>query len=102
MFIIIPLILIFFCIAYLSINDNLSIVSQGFIYFLICCIIFISFYLFKLIKSDMKKQELNNILIEINRLNKKLNTITDKIQRNGILNEINMLKQEYEHIEKSS
>ncbi len=102
MFIIIPLILIFFCVAYLSVNDDLSIFTQSFIYFLIFCILFISFYLFKIIKSDMKKQELNNIQIEINKLNTKLNTMSDDTHKKGIFNKINMLKQEYEHIKKSS
>jgi amino acid permease len=98
MFIIIPLILIFFCVAYLFINDDLSIVTQGFIYFLIFGILFISFYLFKIIKSDMEKQELNQIQIEINRLAKKLEIITDETQRKGISNEINRLKKDYDEL----
>ncbi|MCK5111865.1 MAG: hypothetical protein KAQ94_10125 [Arcobacteraceae bacterium] len=46
----------------------------------------------------MKKQELNNIQIEINSLNHKLNTISDDTQKQGILNQINILKREYERI----
>ena len=101
MFILIPLVLIFFCIAYLSVNDDLTIYTQSFIYFLIFFILFVSVYLFKIIKADMKKQELNNVQIEINKLNHKLNIISDDTQKKGILNEINILKQEYEIIEKN-
>ncbi len=98
MFILVPLILIFFCIAYLSVNDDLTIYTQSFIYFLIIFILFVSYYLFKIINKDMKKQELNNIQIEINSLNHKLNTISDDTQKQGILNQINILKREYERI----
>ncbi len=96
MFILIPLIFIFLLFSYLQINNDVSLYTEIFIYCLIILIIVISFYLAKKIKADMHQQELNTILIEINRLKHKLNGISDDIQREGIINEINILTKEYD------
>ncbi len=98
MFLIVPAILVFLCMAYLQLNDNLNIYIKTFIYIFNVLIIFISFYIFKIIKKDTHQQEINKIQLEINKLIQKLKYITDKNQKNYITSEINMLKKELKDI----
>lgn len=51
MFILIPMALIFLCAAYLRLNDDLSVYTQGFVYFLMVIIALISTILYKNIKK---------------------------------------------------
>lgn len=95
MFILIPLILIFFAVAYLQVMEDISIYTEVFIYCFIVLVIFISFYTLRFIQNDMKKQELNNILLEINKLKQKLTNVKSEQQKLGIENEINILTDEY-------
>ncbi len=101
MFILIPIILIFCSFAYLQLNNDISIYTEVFIYLFIALTIYISYYLAKVIKEDMKKQEANAILIEINKLKHKLTTLTDEkqnkasLERQGYQNKIDRLTKEY-------
>ncbi len=94
MFILIPAVIIFLCVAYLSVNDDLSIYTESLIYFLITVVSCISLFLYKNIKKNMKQQEINKIKIEIYELEKKLQNTTDETYIKTINDKINRLKDE--------
>ena len=94
MFILIPAVIIFLCVAYLSVNDDLSIYTELIIYFLMIVISFISLFLYKNIRKNMKQQEINKIKIEIYELEKKLKNATDETYIKTINDKINRLKNE--------
>jgi len=95
MFILIPLIIIFFAFAYLYLNEDVSIYIQIIVYMFIVLVTIVSIYLAKLVKDDIHQQELNNIRIEIDKLKHRLTTTVDEQQKRGILNEIEILTKEY-------
>jgi len=55
-----------------------------------------SLYIAKIVKDDFNKQELNLIIVEIQRLQKLLDNSTDKVEELGLQNEIDKLTLEYE------
>lgn len=93
MFILIPAIIIFLLLSYIYLN-NPSVITQGFIYFLIVCIVFISLYLYKKIKSDLKLQELNALEAELKALEKKLLNTDDEKQKNMLQRKIESIQNE--------
>ena len=101
MFILIPLILIFLSVAYLQIAQDITILTYISVYLFIVFVIFISFYLAKIIKLDFLKQESNNIQIRINELESKLLNTDDIKQQKGLRNEINILNLELISLKKS-
>ncbi len=96
MFIIIPLILIFVSSAYLYVNSDLSFYTQISIYIFMVVVVIGSLYIAKIVKDDFNKQELNLIIVEIQRLQKLLDNSTDKVEELGLQNEIDKLTLEYE------
>ena len=77
MFILIPIIIIFFLGAYLYMNET-SIYTQAFIYSLMLLTIYISVYIYNSIKKNIHQQELNIIQLEINELLQKLSNSSDE------------------------
>ena len=84
--------------AYLQLNDDISILTTVFVYCFMVVVIIISFYLAKVIKSNIKKQELNSILQDINILNQKLQNTEDSKKQLGINNKIEILQREYQRV----
>jgi hypothetical protein len=88
MFILIPIVIIFLASAYIYANDDISIYLEIFIYIFIAFIAFASLYITKFIKNDLKQQEKNITILEINKLKIQLkNTKDEKIQQ-SILHKI--------------
>ena len=96
MFILIPTIIIFLCISYLQINDDVGITTQIILYFLMLTTILISLGLYRKVKKDINLQEINSILIEIKRLNEKINNSTDEKIILGLKYKIELLEKEIE------
>lgn len=94
MFILIPTIIIFLCFSYLEINDNVGVTTQIVLYSLMLITIVTSLLLYKKVQKDLKKQDLNSIYIEINRLTKKIENSTDEKIILGLNHKINLLKDE--------
>lgn len=68
MFILIPLVILFFCFTYLKVNNNISLVSYIIVYVIIIITITFSFYIYKKLKQDAKQQDINTLKQEINEL----------------------------------
>ena len=101
MFILIPTIIIFLCISYLQINDDVGIITQVMLYILMVVTVFISFGLYKKVKNDMNLQDTNSIKIEIQRLTKILDKTKDEIKRVGLLHKIELLQNEINSTKKN-
>jgi len=71
MFIIIPAIIIFLASSYLYLND-VSLLVQVLIYLFIVMIILFSLYIYIAIQKNLKQQEKNKIVIEINQLKQRI------------------------------
>jgi len=84
MFIIIPLIIIFFCVAYLQLSDDVGIISYSVVAFIITTTLYISFKIYKSVKEDLKVQELNGIKIQINELIQKINKEKDQQKKKNL------------------
>ncbi len=91
MFILIPLIIIFLALSYIYVNKDIGLISEISIYIFSIFIVFVSLYIAKVIKKDLKKQKQNNINIQINQLKQKLGSTTDERRIQGLKNEIDML-----------
>ena len=94
MFILIPTIIIFLCISYLQINDDVGMTTQIILYILMAFTIFISLSLYKKVKNDMNLQDINSINIEIIRLNTKIENTSDKKVILGLKHKIKILEEE--------
>ncbi len=94
MFLIIPAIIIFLAFSYLYVNDDVSLIVQGIIYFSILIIILFSFYIYKSIQKNLRQQEHNKILLEIKQLHIKLNNIQNEEERKIIYQKIRKLEKE--------
>jgi len=94
MFILIPTIIIFLCISYLQINDDVGMTTQIILYILMAFTIFISLSLYKKVKNDMNLQDINSINIEIIRLNTKIENTSDKKIILGLQHKIKILEEE--------
>jgi amino acid permease len=84
MFIIIPLIIIFFCVAYLQLSDDVGVISYSVVAFIITTTLYISFKIYKSVKEDLKVQELNGIKIQINELIQKINKEKDQQKKKNL------------------
>ena len=91
MFIIVPVIIIFLCGAYLYLNKTTFLIKI-IIYSIIILIFLGTILLYKFIKKDLKQQEKNEIQLQINQLLKALENEQDKRIINSTLNKINKLK----------
>lgn len=98
MFLLIPAILIFLCGSYLYLAENISIFTQSFIYSLIFAIIFVSFKIYSSIRKDMKKQEGNKIILQIQDLEKQLKKTDQESHKQGIEKKIKSLQKELESL----
>ena len=93
MFIIVPAIIVFLFLAYLSLNE-VSIYTEIFIYLLIFITITISIYIYKYIQKNLIQQELNSIQREINSINEKLINTKDEKIKTTLKSKIELLKKE--------
>ncbi|MEA3354483.1 MAG: hypothetical protein U9Q33_11760 [Campylobacterota bacterium] len=98
MFILIPLALIFLCEAYLRLNDNLSVYTEVFVYFLMVLIATSSAILYKNIKKNMRLQDINVIKLEVIELQKKLKTTDDEVLQSSVTKKIENLQKEIESL----
>jgi len=94
MFLIIPAIIIFLAFSYLYVNDDVSLIVQGIIYFSILIIILFSFYIYKSIQKNLRQQEHNKILLEIKQLHIKLNNTQNEEKRKILYQKIRKLEKE--------
>jgi len=98
MFILIPTIIIFLSSAYIYLNDNISFYLEIVLYLIMIATIYLSYRLYKNIKIDVIKQNINSILMEIQRLEIKLTNEKDKIKAKGLTKKIILLKDEIKKI----
>ncbi len=84
MFIIIPLIIIFFCVAYLQLSDDVGVVSYSIVASIIITTLYTSFKIYKSVKDDLKVQELNGIKMQINELIEKINKEKDEQKKKNL------------------
>lgn len=91
MFILIPMIIVFLCSAYIYTNE-VGVVTQIFLYSFMGFVVFLSLYLYKKIQQDLKQQEINKINQEIQTLTTKLNNTDDKNIKNHISSQIKALE----------
>jgi hypothetical protein len=96
MFIIVPLIIIFLCLSYLYTNETTMIIDI-LIYGTILATIFTSLFLYKKVQNDLKQQELNSILIEINRIKELLQNSSDPKVIQSLNHKIEQLENEYQN-----
>lgn len=94
MFLIIPAIIIFLASSYLYVNDDVSMIVQWVIYFFIVIIILFTYYLYKSIQKNLKQQEHNKILLEINQLKIKLKDTQSEEKRKILYQKITKLENE--------
>ena len=94
MFIIVPLIIIFFCIAYLKISIDIGIISYIVIFAIILFTILISYKIYKSFKEDLEVQDQNATKIQINELLQRINISEDKELKKSLQDKINRLKKE--------
>ena len=96
MFILIPTIIIFLSLSYLHLNNDVGITTQIVLYLVMISTAFISLYLYKKVKNDMNIQDINSIIIEIQRLTQKLNSTKEENIKLGLMRKIELLQQEIE------
>jgi len=94
MFLIIPAIIIFLAFSYLYVNDDVSLIVQGVIYFLVLIIILFSLYIYRSIQKNLQQQEHNKILLEIKQLHIKLNNTQNEEKRKILYQKIRKLEKE--------
>jgi len=94
MFILVPLIIIFFCIAYLKISANIGIISYIIIFGIILFTILISYKIYKSFKEDLEVQDQNASKIQINELLQKINISEDEELKKSLQDKVNRLKKE--------
>jgi len=95
MFIIVPLIIIFLCLSYLYMNET-TVIVDIFIYGTILATIFTSIFLYKKVQDDLKQQEENAILIEINRIRDLIKNSSDPKVIQSLNHKIEQLEDEYQ------
>ncbi len=88
MFVLIPLIIIFLSIAYINLNENISIYLEIFLYILMIAVTTLSVILYKNIQINLKEQENNKIRLEIYQLKQKLINCTNEKLINSIKHKI--------------
>lgn len=98
MFILIPTIIIFLCLAYIQLNDDISVITQITLYGVMTITTLISFKLYKKIKNDILLQEVNSITIEINKLHTNIKNTDDEQIILGLKKKIIALEKEIEEI----
>ena len=94
MFLIIPAIIIFLAFSYLYVNDDVSLIVQGIIYFLVLIIILFSLYIYRSIQKNLQQQEHNKILLEIKQLHIKLNNTQNEEKKKILYQKIRKLEKE--------
>jgi len=94
MFIIVPLIIIFFCIAYLKINIDVGIISYTVVFGIILFTIVISYKIYKSFKEDLEVQDQNATKIQINEILQKINISENEELKKSLQEKVNRLKKE--------
>jgi amino acid permease len=94
MFLIIPAIIVFLASSYLYVNDDVSMIIQGVIYFFIVIITLFSFYLYRSIQKNLQQQEHNKILLEINKLQLQLKNMKNEKEKRIFYQKIEKLEKE--------
>lgn len=96
MAILIPLAIIFLAFSYLQLNEEVSNFEYIVVYTIIVFTIFISLFTYRRLKQNLKQQEINQIILEIKELEKKLLDEKDEKKKTFFINKIEKLKQECE------
>jgi len=94
MFVIIPLIIIAFCITYLKLSTDISIFSYIIVYGIIALTIIGSYKIYKSFKDDLKVQDDNAVKMQINELLQKINISEDEAIKHNLQEKVNQLKKE--------
>jgi len=94
MFIIIPIIIIGFCITYLQLSVDISPVSYITVYGIITLTILSSYKIYKSFKEDLEIQDQNATKIQINKLLQKINISENEELKKSLQDKINRLKKE--------
>lgn len=98
MFILIPVIIIFLCLSYIQINDDVGASTLVVIYLFMAVTVAISLYLYVKIQKDLHQQELNSIQLEINKLIDKLHITKDEKVIDSISHKIELLQYQMEKL----
>ena len=93
MFILIPLVIIFFCFTYLKVNEDISTLVYIVVYVIIALTIIFTIYIYKKLKQDSKMQDINSLKQEINELIFRIKKCEDK-------NKIELLEKRIKTIQK--
>ena len=94
MFILIPLVIIFFAYAYLQLNEDLSNFEYIVVYTIIIFTIWFSFKIYKKLKDDSKLQDINSLKQEINVLILRIKQNKDEKQIKLLEKRINIIQKE--------
>lgn len=94
MIVLIPIAIIFFCFAYLSLNDNITIIDKVVVTIIITTTLLLSAILYKRLKQNIKQQKINQIIIEINQVQFKLANTKDEKQRLFLQKKLQKLQKE--------
>ena len=94
MFVIVPLLIIGFCITYLVLQDNISILGYTIVYGIISITILTSYKIYKSFKDDLDIQDQNATKIQINKLLQRINISEDETEKINLNIKINQLKKE--------
>ena len=94
MFILIPLVIIFFCFAYLQVSTDVSLIQYIVVYVIIAFTIMSSFYIVRKLKQDVKQQDINSMKQEINALILRIRSLKDEKQIELLEQRINTIQKE--------
>ena len=94
MFIIVPLIIIGFCMSYIVLQENISLFGYTIVYGIIAITMFTSYKIYKSFKEDLEVQEQNATKIQINELLRRINISEDETEIINLNKKINQLKKE--------
>jgi len=94
MFILIPLVIIFFAYSYLQLNEDLSNFEYIVAYTIIIFTIWFSFKIYKKLKDDSKLQDINSLKQEINVLILRIKQNKDEKQIKLLEKRINIIQKE--------
>jgi len=78
MFLLIPLVIIFFCFTYIKVNEDISTLAYIIVYAIIALTIIFTIYIYKKLKQDSKMQDINSLKLQINELIFRIKKCEDK------------------------
>lgn len=94
MFLFIPLAVVFFCFAYLNLTKEITSLDKIVVTIIIFTTVFLSLFTYRKLKQNIKQQEINKIIVEINSLRFKLSNTNDENQKIFLKDKIDKLTKE--------